>query len=89
VSSPRLTPTSGPTLNDFTGDSFLRRAGRHLVVTIYGAMRVIRLYPPENEAVKHGLDELASAARQILEREKELEFRASSEFIFVNATRLR
>ncbi len=90
MSTARLTPVGGaPTLNDFTGDSFLRRAGRHLVVTIYGAMRVIRLYPPENEAVKHALDELASAARQILEREKELEFRASNEFIFVNATRLR
>jgi hypothetical protein len=47
VTSNRITPaTGGPTLNDFTGDSFLRRAGRQLVVTIYGAMRVIRLYPP-------------------------------------------
>ena len=88
MTGPRLTPAGG-TLNDFTGDSFLRRAGRHLVHTIYGAMRVIRLYPPENEAVRNALEELAGAARAIIERERELEFRASNEFIFVNATRLR
>ncbi|MGQ0647705.1 MAG: HD-GYP domain-containing protein [Gemmatimonadaceae bacterium] len=87
----RFTPSGGgvASLNDFTGDSFLRRAGRQLVVTIYGAMRVIRLYPPENEAVKNALEELAGAARAILDREHELEFRASNEFIFVNSTRLR
>ena len=91
MTSPRLTPAGGAptTLNDFTGDSFLRRAGRQLVVTIYGAMRVIRLYPPENEAVRNALEELAGAARNIFERERDLEFRASNEFIFVNATRLR
>ncbi|MBC7895976.1 MAG: HD domain-containing protein [Cytophagaceae bacterium] len=90
MTSNRITPaTGGPTLNDFTGDSFLRRAGRQLVVTLYGAMRVIRLYPPENEAVRNALDELATTARTILEKEGELECRASSEFIFVNSTRLR
>ena len=90
MTSGRITPAAGAaSLNDFTGDSFLRRAGRQLVATVYGAMRVIRLYPPENEAVKHALAELASAARTILEKEGELEFRASNEFIFVNSTRLR
>ena len=86
----RITPSAGgASLNDFTGDSFLRRAGRQLVVTVYGAMRVIRLYPPENEAVRNALDDLAASARTILDRESELEFRASNEFIFVNSTRLR
>lgn len=91
MSGPRLTPAGGAAAasNELTGDSFLRRAGRQLVNTVYGAMRVIRLYPPENEAVKNALDELASSARAILEREHELEFRASNEFIFVNSTRLR
>lgn len=85
----RITPAATASLNDFTGDSFLRRAGRQLVITLHGAMRVIRLYPPENEAVRNALDDLATSARTILEREKELEFRASNEFIFVNSTRLR
>ncbi len=88
MTGPRLTPPAG-SVSDFTGDSFLRKAGRHLVVTLHGAMRVIRLYPPENEAVTKALDELAHAAGTIVDREQELEFRASAEFIFVNATRLR
>ncbi len=86
----RPTPHGGASaLTDFTGDSFLRRAGRHLVVTLSGAMRVIRLYPPENETVLKALDDLAAAADDIIAQEHELEVRTSAEFIFVNSTRLR
>ena len=74
---------------EVVSDSFIRRAGRQLIVSLYGAMRVIRMYPPENETVKHALTELVNAARAILERDRELELRVSNEFIFVNSTRLR
>lgn len=76
-------------LQDVTSDSFLRKSGRQLIVTMYGAMRVIRLYPPENEAVKHALDDVANAVTMLVEREHELELRATNEFIFINSTRLR
>jgi HD-GYP domain-containing protein (c-di-GMP phosphodiesterase class II) len=76
-------------LGDFAADSFVRRAGRQVIVSLYGAMRVIRLYPPENEAVRNALNDLVTAARALLDRDQELEMRASSEFIFVNSTRLR
>lgn len=76
-------------LQDVFSDSHLRRSGRQLIVSIYGALRVIRLYPPENEAVRNALADVANAARAMIEREHELEFRASKEFIFVNSTRLR
>jgi HD-GYP domain-containing protein (c-di-GMP phosphodiesterase class II) len=105
VSTSRSTPSSGApravgrtpaggaraqvALNDASGDSYIRRAGRQLIVSVYGAMRVIRLYPPENEAVRNALTDLADAARAIVEREHELELRASNEFLFVNSTRLR
>src|SRR5690606_22998105 len=75
--------------SDASGDTYIRRAGRQLIVSIYGAMRVIRLYPPENEAVRNALSDLADSARELLEREHELELRASNEFIFINSTRLR
>jgi HD-GYP domain-containing protein (c-di-GMP phosphodiesterase class II) len=88
MTGPRLTPPGG-SLSDFTGDAFLRKTGRQLVVALHGAMRVIRLYPPENEAVTNALDDLAATAAAIIAREQELEFRTSAEFIFVNATRLR
>ncbi len=76
-------------LTDTGSDAFVRKAGRILINTIAGALRVIRLYPPENEAVKNALDDVVAAARELTRREKELEMRASVEFIFVNATRLR
>jgi HD-GYP domain-containing protein (c-di-GMP phosphodiesterase class II) len=76
-------------LQDVSSDSYVRKAGRQLIVTIYGAIRVIRLYPPENEAVRNALEEVANSARSLIEREHELELRASNEFIFVNSTRLR
>jgi HD-GYP domain-containing protein (c-di-GMP phosphodiesterase class II) len=75
--------------SDFGSDSYIRKAGRQLIVTLYGAMRVIRMYPPENEAVRNALTDLVSASREILERDRELELRASAEFIFINSTRLR
>lgn len=105
MTSPRHTPVGGlvrsggrtpaggaraqVSLSDLTGDTYIRRAGRQLIVSIYGAMRVIRLYPPENEAVRNALTDLAQSAADLLEREHEVELRASNEFIFVNSTRLR
>ena len=93
VRSSGRTPAGGARaqvpLSDLTGDTYIRRAGRQLIVSIYGAMRVIRLYPPENEAVRNALSDLAQSAQDLLEREHEVELRASNEFIFVNSTRLR
>jgi HD-GYP domain-containing protein (c-di-GMP phosphodiesterase class II) len=85
------TPAQSPAIpGDGVGDeSFVRRAGRSLIVSIYGAMRVIRLYPPENETVRKALDDLVAAGRTLLEHDQELELRTSGEFIFVNSTRLR
>jgi HD-GYP domain-containing protein (c-di-GMP phosphodiesterase class II) len=70
-------------------DSFIRRAGRQYITSMYAALRAIRLYPVENEAVQKALDELQSRAVEILAEDGELEFRASRELIFINATRLR
>jgi len=105
VSGARTTPSSGAvralgrtpaggarsqaSLSDLSDDTYIRRAGRQLIVSVYGAMRVIRLYPPENEAVRNALGEVAASAQALLERENEVELRASNEFIFVNSTRLR
>ena len=105
MTGPRATPSAGVSrpggrtpstgaraqaaLSDFTGDSYIRRAGRQLIVTLYGAIRVIRLYPSENEAVRNALRDVAQSAQMMLDREHELELRASNEFIFINSTRLR
>jgi HD-GYP domain-containing protein (c-di-GMP phosphodiesterase class II) len=71
------------------GTAYLRGRGRELIVSFYGSLRAIKLYPAEHTAVQKSLAELAAIAGEILEREGEVEFRVSGEFIFVNATRLR
>lgn len=96
---PRLavrTPASMPAVTNeavpaeaYASESFIRRAGRQFIVSVYGAMRVIRLYPPENEAVRNALDDLLAAGRSVQERDGELELRMTGEFLFVNTTRLR
>ncbi len=72
-----------------TTDGFIRGAGRSFLVTLYTALRSLKLYPIENAQVQKSLDDLAASASEILEREHELELRVTGEFIFVNATRLR
>ena len=69
--------------------SYLRRRGRDFVVTLYGALRAIKLYPAEHTAVQKTLAELAQLADEIVDREHELDLRISGEFLFLNAIRLR
>jgi HD-GYP domain-containing protein (c-di-GMP phosphodiesterase class II) len=83
-----MTTQPSQTSSEF-GDPFVRRAGRTFIIDLYGAMRAIRLYPPENEVVRKALDEVTTVARSLIEREKELELRVTAEFIFINSTRLR
>ncbi len=70
-------------------DSYLRRRGRDFLFAFYGAMRSIKLYPPDNPVVQKTLAELMETAAELLAQERELELRFSGEFIFVNAIRLR
>jgi HD-GYP domain-containing protein (c-di-GMP phosphodiesterase class II) len=71
------------------GDSFIRKAGRVYVLSLYGALRAIKLYPVENSAVQKALQDLVAATGDLIKREQELEVKVSGEFIFVNSTRLR
>jgi HD-GYP domain-containing protein (c-di-GMP phosphodiesterase class II) len=70
-------------------DTFMRRAGRTVVGTLYGALRALKLYPVENAAVQKALADLVAAADVVLARDHELVVRASGEVIFVNDVRLR
>ncbi|HEX2781328.1 MAG TPA: HD domain-containing phosphohydrolase, partial [Gemmatimonadaceae bacterium] len=71
------------------GDSYVRRVGKTYVLSLYGALRSIKLYPVENAAVQKALQELVNVTNDLVKREHELEVKVSGEFIFVNATRLR
>ena len=69
--------------------AYLRRRGRDFIIAFYGTLRAIKLYPLEHTAVQRSLVELSAIAREIVTRERDLEFRFSGEFIFINTTRLR
>ncbi|HEU5051276.1 MAG TPA: HD-GYP domain-containing protein [Gemmatimonadales bacterium] len=70
-------------------EGLLRSGGRGLLLTLYTAMRSLKLYPVENATVQRALDDLVHSAESLLEAESEIEVRLSGDFIFVNATRLR
>jgi HD-GYP domain-containing protein (c-di-GMP phosphodiesterase class II) len=69
--------------------AYLRRRGRDFITSLYGTLRAIKLYPVEHTAVRKSLAELTEIGTEILAHERELEFRVSGEFIFINSTRLR
>jgi HD-GYP domain-containing protein (c-di-GMP phosphodiesterase class II) len=69
--------------------AYIRKRGRDFIISFYGTLRAIKLYPVEHTAVQKTLAELAQLSREILERERDLELRISGEFLFINATRLR
>ncbi|MDB4916122.1 MAG: hypothetical protein JWM95_3766 [Gemmatimonadetes bacterium] len=71
------------------GDAYIRRAGKGLILSFYAALRAIKMYPLENAAVQNAAEELTSLARELVQREQELEMRMSGEFVFINSVRLR
>src|SRR5678815_263800 len=71
------------------GDAYIRRAGRGFIISLYAALRAIRLYPLENTAVQNAVDDLTDVAGDLIDREHELEIRVSGEFVFINTVRLR
>ncbi len=72
-----------------TTDAYIRGAGRAFLVSVYTALRSLKLYPLENVQVQKSLDDLSGTVQGILDREEEIELRVTGEFIFVNQTRLR
>lgn len=91
MSAPHTPARQAPPVagSDSSDESHIRRAGRHLIFTVYGALRAVKLYPVENAAVQKALAELTNQSNELIGSEGELELKISGEFIFVNSTRLR
>ncbi len=71
------------------GGAGIQAEGRRLLTTLHGAMRALKLYPLENEAVQQAIAELQSAVEAVHARGEGLELRVVGEFFFLNDTRLR
>ena len=89
MASPLRIEDRSPAALDPSAVAYLRKRGRDFIVSFYGTLRAIRLYPVEHTAVQKNLAELAQIAREILDREQELDLRIAGEFLFINSTRLR
>jgi HD-GYP domain-containing protein (c-di-GMP phosphodiesterase class II) len=85
---PRATAQQ-PAAAEKGGEAFTRSAGRTFIMALYGSLRSIRMYPPENPVVQKGLEELIAVTEELRAADGDIEFRVSGEFIFVNSTRLR
>jgi HD-GYP domain-containing protein (c-di-GMP phosphodiesterase class II) len=83
------TAASATETRDSAAGAWIKRRGREFVISLYGTLRAIKLYPVEHNAVQKNLAELAQLSREVIEHENELEFRVAGEFLFVNSTRLR
>jgi HD-GYP domain-containing protein (c-di-GMP phosphodiesterase class II) len=85
----RGTTRASSAFSDPGNDAYIRRSGRGLIISLYAALRAIRLYPLENAAVQNAVEELTEAAGTLIGNENELEVRVTGEFVFINAVRLR
>ena len=86
---PRGAQGLATSVSDSGSDAYIRRAGKSLIITLYAALRAIRLYPLENAAVIKSAEELTASCADLLQKEHELELRVSGEFVFINSVRLR
>jgi HD-GYP domain-containing protein (c-di-GMP phosphodiesterase class II) len=85
----RPTVTITAPVGEGSADSLLRQHGRAFIVSLYAALRAVKLYPPGHSTVNKALEDLNMIAAEIASGEAGLELRVSGEFMFVNGTRLR
>jgi HD-GYP domain-containing protein (c-di-GMP phosphodiesterase class II) len=94
VTTPATLSTTGTHLSprgvaERGSDGFVRKMGREFLLAIYGALRTVKMYPPDNPVVQKTMQEVVRLSNELLRNEREVELRVSGEFIFINATRLR
>ncbi len=67
----------------------VQERGRKVLSHLYAGLRSLKLYPLENSAVQHALDELHALMSGIVMEDGPLELRVVGDFFFFNETRLR
>ncbi|HXE60492.1 MAG TPA: HD domain-containing phosphohydrolase [Gemmatimonadaceae bacterium] len=80
---------SPPEIGERGSDGFIRKVGRELLMSVYGALRTVKMYPPDNPVVQKTLEDLVRLTNDLWRREQEVDIRCTGEFIFINGTRLR
>ncbi|MEP6763382.1 MAG: HD domain-containing phosphohydrolase [Gemmatimonadaceae bacterium] len=70
-------------------DAATQSIARSFVIAFHAAVRAVRLYPVENDAVQKALQELAAAVDRVLSAGNNCELRRVDDYIFVNDMRIR
>ena len=86
-----MTGTPRGTLTDAVDhiESVHRLQGREFVSHFGATLRVLKMYPLENEQAQRSIDQLGESARKLHQVDSVLEMQVSGEFVFINRTRLR
>lgn len=75
--------------SESSADPNVQRTARALVIALHSAVRAIRLYPVENQAVQKAISELSLAAGRVRHLHDGCELRRIADYLFVNDMRLR
>lgn len=70
-------------------DRLAQQQGRDFVFALHAALRALRLYPLENQAVQNALAELEAATGVLLSRDAGVSLHYVGDYCFVNDVRLR
>jgi HD-GYP domain-containing protein (c-di-GMP phosphodiesterase class II) len=71
------------------GDRTVQAQGRDFLFAFHSALRALKLYPLDNQAVQNALGELDAIARRLIDAEGGILLRYVGDFCFVNDLRLR
>lgn len=83
------TSVRGNTRNEAGDDRTGQRSGRDLLFALHAALRALKLYPLENQAVQNALTEVETLAAVITEQDGGIVLRYVGDFCFINDLRLR
>jgi HD-GYP domain-containing protein (c-di-GMP phosphodiesterase class II) len=71
------------------GEGTVRKIGKTWVISLYIALRNLKMYPLENAVVQKALQELTQLSAELIAGDGECEFRLAGEFLFLNSTRMK
>lgn len=91
MSNPGLLPADAPPGGELApaDERGLQRAGRELLFALYASLRVLKMYPLENQTVQNALAELDAAVKPVVATEGALSLRYVGDFVFLNDLRMR
>jgi HD-GYP domain-containing protein (c-di-GMP phosphodiesterase class II) len=90
----RVPPTTNPdSVSQLAAEALsereLQRTGRDYLFAFYAALRALKLYPLENQAVQNAIRELVAASERLLDKEHGISLRYVGDLCFINDLRLR